>query len=347
MEREREFGVASTPKESHPTHEAQARDDFRGVHRLTPSGALEEQNALAKMWLTKDGLGFFNEWREVRTRDGYSNVELTTEERIDHEVRGLLGARTYFVSEDMRLLAEHAALSRPDEPIIETDLPCPSGCMFFERPMLVPDIHGKLIAIGMIRWQAVNYKRTGAGDRGRGVMWVAYGDVKDPRSHYCTPWARWATRLIIDYEDAEQMDTMPLTAEEAAEHHGAKVEDVRGSIFFLRKVPLTLWTLFGQTLSTITEEYADRPARRRLAKENSLLTLSKIRVVRLRRESGESEHGAPGSVEWSHRWLVSGHWRNQWLPSIKAHRLQWIRPFVKGPSDKPFVPQRTVHVLER
>ena len=44
-----------------------------------------------------------------------------------------------------------------------------------------------------------------------------------------------------------------------------------------------------------------------------------------------------GSVSWSHRWLVNGHWRNQWLPSRAAHRLQWIAGYVKGPASKPLV----------
>lgn len=65
--------------------------------------------------------------------------------------------------------------------------------------------------------------------------------------------------------------------------------------------------------------------------------LEAIKVVQLRkneyppREHGESE------VEWSCRWAVIGHWRNQACgPKHGDHQLRYIMPFVKGPSDKPF-----------
>lgn len=59
-------------------------------------------------------------------------------------------------------------------------------------------------------------------------------------------------------------------------------------------------------------------------------------VVTLRRSShngNSSESGEP--TDRDHRWWVSGHIRAQWYPSIKAHKLIWIAPHVKGPEDKP------------
>ena len=67
---------------------------------------------------------------------------------------------------------------------------------------------------------------------------------------------------------------------------------------------------------------------------------SEVVVVRLRRRSVDDEAGHDGAdehVPWSHRWLVSGHWRNQWLPSRAAHRLQWISNHIKGPTNKPLI----------
>ena len=43
-------------------------------------------------------------------------------------------------------------------------------------------------------------------------------------------------------------------------------------------------------------------------------------------------------VDWTHQWIVDGHWRNQ--PYGVGHslrRLQWIAPFIKGPEDAPLV----------
>jgi hypothetical protein len=62
-----------------------------------------------------------------------------------------------------------------------------------------------------------------------------------------------------------------------------------------------------------------------------------ILVIRLRREATEVSEpsGEPGN--WTHRWIVSGHWRNQWYPASEVHRQIWVSPFVKGPESLPLV----------
>jgi hypothetical protein len=61
-------------------------------------------------------------------------------------------------------------------------------------------------------------------------------------------------------------------------------------------------------------------------------------IVRLRREAGDEPPGEEnGEANYSHRFIVSGHWRNQWYPSEKLHRQIWISPYVKGPEDKPLI----------
>jgi hypothetical protein len=58
------------------------------------------------------------------------------------------------------------------------------------------------------------------------------------------------------------------------------------------------------------------------------------RVITLRRQ--EARHGGEGhAVDWTCRWFVRGHWRNQWCPGLKAHRPTWILPHTKGPQGKP------------
>lgn len=73
-------------------------------------------------------------------------------------------------------------------------------------------------------------------------------------------------------------------------------------------------------------------------------------VVTLRRfdTSGIGESDSDGLVEWSHRWLVRGHWRNQFFPKLGSHAPIWIHPHVKGPEDKPFrEPLQTVYAVRR
>lgn len=61
-----------------------------------------------------------------------------------------------------------------------------------------------------------------------------------------------------------------------------------------------------------------------------------VRVITLRRPSGPPTGvTGPRSIEWRSQWWVMGHYRKQWCPSTKTHRVTWIAPYIKGPEDKP------------
>jgi hypothetical protein len=72
-----------------------------------------------------------------------------------------------------------------------------------------------------------------------------------------------------------------------------------------------------------------------------------IRVVELRRRIQHSEAGHGEPVNWQHRWIVNGHWRRQWYPSLDAHRTLWITPYLKGPEDKPLIVKREINAVIR
>jgi hypothetical protein len=62
-----------------------------------------------------------------------------------------------------------------------------------------------------------------------------------------------------------------------------------------------------------------------------------VRVVSLRKaEHRPSEGTGESNREYSCRWVVEGHWRNQPCgPNHSDRRLTYILPYVKGPEDKP------------
>lgn len=101
------------------------------------------------------------------------------------------------------------------------------------------------------------------------------------------------------------------------------------------KMLLATFRLASQrNLCTETSERVGRSERRRCQRGG--MRCSDIRVVRLR----HSQHGSAGTAgsgkEYSCRWKVSGHWRNQWYPTVEDHRPIWIMDHIKGPDDKPF-----------
>lgn len=118
-----------------------------------------------------------------------------------------------------------------------------------------------------------------------------------------------------------------------------------------------VYSFFHFIKDRIVVERASRPTRRRIERQGVLPEHGEIRVVRLRKSETyykeaeeQGKGGAAGeepSIEWTHRWVVSGHWRNQWYPSTQSHSLIWIDPHVKGPEEKPIIYKDQVYAVER
>lgn len=67
-----------------------------------------------------------------------------------------------------------------------------------------------------------------------------------------------------------------------------------------------------------------------------------VSVVTLRRSVSERRDGPSESREWSCQWLVSGHWRRQWMPKGATWEPRYISPYLKGDPSKPLRADREV-----
>lgn len=97
-----------------------------------------------------------------------------------------------------------------------------------------------------------------------------------------------------------------------------------------------------------TKGPVERHRRKQLAREHAVPLPGDVKVIQLRRSErqGDSQSESAASVEWSCRWIVSGHWRNQ--PMKDGRKLIYILPYVKGPTDQPLkVPTHTVYQVSR
>lgn len=112
------------------------------------------------------------------------------------------------------------------------------------------------------------------------------------------------------------------------------------------------WTLVATWLLMAQEIVAEsvlRPSRkqaRRSVRAGVKRGLDDVRVVVLRHARHES-HSHESLVEYQHRWIVRGHWRNQWYPSQDRHVPLWIAPHVKGPDGAPFLTGEKVYAWRR
>lgn len=63
---------------------------------------------------------------------------------------------------------------------------------------------------------------------------------------------------------------------------------------------------------------------------------AKVHFIDLR-SPGQADDASPHAtgVDHRHRWLVRGHHRAQWYPSLQAHKVIWIAPHLRGPDGAP------------
>jgi len=122
---------------------------------------------------------------------------------------------------------------------------------------------------------------------------------------------------------------------------------------FLRSFLVAILALSRQPLIVDRKDATDgqpaKPAKRKQHKKASLEELKKISVLRLRRIQPNHEDEGAREAErrtYSHRWIVSGHFRNQAFgQNWSEHRVIWIPPYVAGPVGKPLVIKEKVTVI--
>lgn len=108
-------------------------------------------------------------------------------------------------------------------------------------------------------------------------------------------------------------------------------------------------TWIHQKVVVCDVQHIERHARKRA--ERSLKKPPNLRLVQLRRTEYSRPEPAEGEKhrEYSIRWTVDGHWRNQKVGvGRKETKLTWVMPYVKGPADKPLViSPKKVYVVSR
>lgn len=255
-------------------------------------------------------------------------------------------AELYWVSAEMSDLIVATAGSLPD---VHASLPCPSGLVVFAKPLPGIDSQdGATIHTAAFMWAPVMIGPIAC----IGIETFGWRDAMTPRN---------VDAEVVAAQIAEFRQTMPLrlvptggsewpnhsTLEEFSLNNrmGSLSDTARASILEDRRYIGTFWALTEQRLTDKGEEHGDRAVRRRAQRAG--LPLKPVRVVTLRQMT--REHQPLGThVDWSHRWIVNGHWRQQpYGPGRQLRRAVYVAPFVKGPADKPLVIRDTVRALKR
>lgn len=304
-----------------------------------PIDALDVQNDLVGWWRSPEGLRWNRSFAKAYALDSQAESEVAEAARHIAEAVAAWGAQadTYWCSESIVGCVANAAETMPRQPLLTTDLPSAAGFLWLERPLYTVDVRGMPAAIRCLLWTpAVN------GESGRSGVFLSWlSDCLDP----CDDEGQQIYREVHD-----QGSRMPryvpyhgdlLTFDRPVHQSGAKP----GSPDLLTNWIVAFWSWCKQDIPRIERREPDRPMRRRI--ERMGRPASPVLIVTLRREASQRAEPSDSLIEWTHRWIVRGHWRNQWYPTQEAHRAIWIDPYVKGPEDAPLVVRERVAAVSR
>lgn len=238
--------------------------------------------------------------------------------------RHLTGASPYYWEWGPCSLVQSASRSLRGWSFYPDCLPTSKGFMWFERPFPITG-HPYCSELQALSWAYPSRTLAGAVDIVGWFEWIPH-EISLPVPCLISVWPTGDT--------IEQQ----LTFGGAVNQRGESVED-KFEDKVIRDLLNTTFAasmaFLGQRILVTRSERPDRASRRRLEREAPLHD-SVVRVVELRKkEVRDRPDGDSEPVDWHCRWLVSGHWRQQWFPALQRHQPVWITPYVKGPEDKP------------
>lgn len=279
-------------------------------------------------------------------------------------------AYAYRVTHEMCDLVQVAAAGLEELDRIDPDL-APTGCgiVCFDKPLPVKDIRGRTMLMHWLVWGP------GAriGDTPATLIWTFNDAWRQPDE--VDSWmieelteelgtkqveellqvrGRWATLsmdALVRDRRLGPVEVMP-TPDKAAEILAEGAEPVAGGNTV--RLVHALWLLLNQTITVTETEHPDRAGRRRAERKR---ILPQVTVIKMRRAKNARQGDGEGRFEYSHAWLVRGHWRWQVCgenypgavemgPGEFRARL-WIHPYRKGPEDAPLRITEHVYSLER
>lgn len=307
----------------------------------TWSAALDAQLDLIRFWRSEEGVQAANMTNLVPSMMQGWDADLANPEvqayinRVGRSSAELYAGfldrgATYFVTSEVTPLLETAGAQLPVVAPIREELPQPSGFVYFQTPIaLMPTVLDEDLQKALEAEGSPN----GTDNSLRVVQWAHHDE-----------------ELVVIPYFGGMISITPFGTPLGAYHwkYGEPLPEKTEARDEMARLLIAFWLLSQQRIAQAHVRQIDRHARRRAVRANFEVPEDGIRVVTLRRLAPEpGAQAEPAEVDWSHRWIVGGHWRQQWYPSVEDHRPVWIAPHVKGPEDKPLVLKDRVYRFSR
>jgi hypothetical protein len=288
--------------------------------------ALEAQMEIFKFWRSELGMVYGHYYVDDKVegspkRHGYEPDPAHRDVLVGNapnlssvEASKMLFADPIYVSDEMFQVAEAAGEMFKPEPLHETDLLTTRGLVLMPRPLIAPDINNKATTWRVFAWMPMQ-SPDGARSGIHVSTYTLYDDWQQD-GYELDPTLKWQPLHVTPWWFGDK-----APAREEAPWWGKCQAVLR---------------LMMQQIAVRDERPAPRASRRRWQREMPEKSEPGIVVVRLRRPKSHPS-GDHHTVDWKQQWIVGGHWRAQFYPSLGIHRQIWISNYVKGPADKPLV----------
>lgn len=257
----------------------------------------------------------------------------------------------YFCDEDMSTLVKSGAMALDGTDAATPSL-CPTdmGICYFAKGIRVNDEH----IVHAISWRREVY---GGKEL---VILNSYNDTAVEGDEFSSVWAdivrdntgefpntRWAHGAMMFYRDGDILNPLSNVSSEElvargvlGDHYRKTTAEIFHSFLLMLQQPPEL--IETTSVSPIKKANLQR-AKKNGVSSNVLV----IDIRHKRRHYGPSD--SESSIEYSVRWIVTGHWR--WQPmkdketGLPTKKRIWINPYVKGPEDKPLRETKRVYAL--
>lgn len=273
-------------------------------------------------------------------------------------------AQTFYLTDDMMSLNLTAGSNVPLTPFTPDDLPCEHGFVLLPRVLRTADIHDMVMTARAFAWMSMPIRHITPlhpdGYVVPSLVLVYFCSKHDWREDsYLTKEREETPEYFLSMPDYQMTHWQPIgfgeewrRYENESPHSSPEVDEasqktmVEWSAFMK-----SFFLLVKQKIAVIQHQHPDRGHMRRLARSALMPESGDIQIVTLRKERptspDEITDGTP--VEWSHRWLVTGHWHPYWVGSGSEKRLEprWVETYEKGPENKPLVIKDKVFVWKR
>jgi hypothetical protein len=303
--------------------------------------ALDVQMDQQKWHVSDDGdrwTRYFFESYFDKFRDLYEEYPLWAEAeawRTNQNLKECLyRGDTIFVTKDMQHLLLQAAHDLPSD--IRFDirtLITPMGFVLLEETMYGQDAHDKKLGVNAMAWHVVRLATVDDHDPdiSRDGLIIYFFTPTDDVEDEINP---GAIAMMHKYN----IPVPPLSLchyYPTADGVQLPKDDIPGSelIVGLLKLFVAMQLLAQQKIGEPQRMSPPRAARKRAIKWD-MHNQRYITLITLRRKSVKRE-GDPHPIDWSHRWVVQGHWRRQ--PDKHGWHWVYIYEHVKGPEDKPLI----------